>query len=228
MHLSRDIRRFANDPKPLRSNERPEGLEGLSQRDQERVGLANTLFAFSCRIFLLAASSGVLTTMECLFLDDQLGYKELLLKVTTFETNFQVCMFGGSRDKWTKVLASFKSIETMDARCNRQHKRAPWCCAFNDEGHQVWATSLESRYPCKMCVVLTQLVLQVAENQGLRLPAVDLARVGNNPLKTSLHSQGGAQRQPKRLQPLVPDFESVANFLLQTYLALCNLSCLNK
>ena len=55
----RDIRRFANDPKPLRSNEKPEGLEGLSQRDQERVVLANTLFAFSCRIFLLAASRDI-------------------------------------------------------------------------------------------------------------------------------------------------------------------------
>ena len=75
-------------------------------------------------------------------------------------------MFGGSRDKWTKVLASFKSIETMDARCNRQHQHAPWGFAFNDEGHQVWATSLESRYPRKMCVVLTQLVLPVAEKPG--------------------------------------------------------------
>ena len=59
---ARDIRRFANDSRPLRSNKRPEGLEGLSQRDQ--VDLANILFAFSCRIFLLAASRGVWATME--------------------------------------------------------------------------------------------------------------------------------------------------------------------
>ena len=65
------------------------------------------------------------------------------------------------------------------------------------------------------CVVLTQLVLQVAENQGLHLPSVDLAGVENNPLMTSLRSQGGAQRQPKRLPLLVPDFESVANFLCE-------------
>ena len=38
---ARDIRHLANDPKPLRSHERPEGLEGLSQRDRERVDLAN-------------------------------------------------------------------------------------------------------------------------------------------------------------------------------------------
>ena len=73
-----------------------------------------------------------------------------------------------------------------------------------------------------MCVVLTQLVLQVAGSQGLHLPAVDLARVENYPLKTSLHSQGGAQRHPKRLPPLVPDFESVANFLCED---VTNLPC---
>ena len=215
---ARDIRRFANDPKPLRSNEKPEGLEGLSQRDQERVALANTLFAFSCRIFLLAASRGILTTME----NPSNSYfwltcwvKELLLKVTTFETNFQVCMFGGSRDKWTKTLATFKEIETMNVRCNRQHTHAAWGFAFNDEGQQVWATSLESRYPRKMCVVLTQLVLQIAEKQELQLPATDLTIVDSNPLKTALHSQVGAQRQPKRLPPLVPDFSSVATFLCE-------------
>ena len=141
--------------------------------------------------------------------------KELLLKVITFETNFQVCMFGGSRDKWTKILATFKEIETMNVRCNRQHTHAAWGFAFNDEGQHVWAISLESRYPRKMCVVLTQLVLQIAEKQELQLPATDLTSVDSNPLKTALHSQVGAQRQPNRLPPLVPDFSSVATFLCE-------------
>ena len=79
----------------------------------------------------------------------------------------------------------------------------------------MWATSMESRYPRKLCVVLTQLVLQVAENHQLHLPAVDLSDVQDNPLKTSQHSQIGALRQPKRLPPLVPDFASVATFLCE-------------
>ena len=124
-------------------------------------------------------------------------------------------MYGGSRGKWTKILANFKSIEAMDVRCNRAHQHAPWGFAVNDEGQQVWATSLESRYPRKLCVVLTQLVLQVAEQHQLHLPAVDLTDDQDNPLKTSLHSQIGAHRQPKRLPPLVPDFASVATFLCE-------------
>ena len=183
------------------------------------------LFAFSCQIFLLAASRGVLTTME----NPSNAYfwmtcwvRDLLLKVTTFETNFQVCMFGGSRDKWTKILASFKTIETLDARCNRQHKHAPWGFAFNDEGHQVWATSLESRFPCKMCRFDPTRLASCRKPGASPIPSVDLAGVENNPLMTSLRSQGGAQRQPKRLPLLVPDFESVANFLCED---VTNLPC---
>ena len=166
----------------------------------------------------MAASLGVLATME----NPSNSYfwltcwvKSLQQQATTYQTDFQVCMYGGSRDKWTKILANFKTIEAMDVRCNRAHQHAPWGFAINEEGQQVWATSLESRYPRKLCVVLTQLVLQVAENHQLHLPAVDLSDVQDNPLKTSQHSQIGALRQPKRLPPLVPDFASVATFLCE-------------
>ena len=215
---ARNIRRFHNDPKPLRSDSMPEGLDDLSKADQERVSLANALFAFSCHIFILATSKGVLTTME----NPSNSYfwltrwvKELMSQIHTYQTNFQVCMYGGSRDKWTKILANFQEIEAMDVKCDRQHKHAPWGFAFNEEGKQVWATSLESRYTRKMCVVLTSLVLQVASRQNLTLRATDLCDVQSNPLQTALHSQLGAQKQPKpsKMPPLVPDFSSVATFL---------------
>ena len=32
--------------------------------------------------------------------------KELQSQIETFQTDFQVCMYGGSRDKWTKILAN--------------------------------------------------------------------------------------------------------------------------
>ena len=217
---ARDIRRFHNDPQPLRSDLQPEGLDGLNDRDKERVSLANILFAFSCRVFLLAASLGVMVTME----NPSNSYfwltkwvKDLQQQIVTFETDFQVCMYGGSRDKWTKILANFGTIKSMDIKCNRQHEHAAWGFAFDEEGKQVWATSLESRYPRKLCVVLTSLVLQVAASKHLEMRAQDLHDVQNNPLQTSLHSQVGAFRQPKpsRMPPLVPDFSSVAVFLCE-------------
>lgn len=48
---ARNIRRFHNGPKPLRSDSHPHGLPGLSQRDQTRVDIANDLFSYACKIF---------------------------------------------------------------------------------------------------------------------------------------------------------------------------------
>ena len=61
---AREIRRFPNDPPPMRSNDFSHGLPGLSENDQFRVELANSLFEFACQVFLLATSLGVLATME--------------------------------------------------------------------------------------------------------------------------------------------------------------------
>ena len=208
----------ARDPKPLRSDDAPEGLDGLDERDKQRVDLANSLFAFACRIFWIAASKGVLVTMENpsnSFFWLTRWVVKLLSQVRTFETNFQVCMYGGSRDKWTKILSNFEEITAMDIKCNRLHQHAAGGFAFDEEGKQVWATSLESRYTVKLCVVLTSLVLQVATSNHLQLRATDLTDVQSNPLQTALHSQVGAERQPKpsRMPPLVPNFSSVATFV---------------
>ena len=61
---ARDIRRFEGDPQPLRSNTEPEGLSNLQAKDAERVKIANQLFAYSCKLFHLACSLGILVTME--------------------------------------------------------------------------------------------------------------------------------------------------------------------
>ena len=61
---AREIRRFDNYPKPMRSSEFPHGLPWLEEDDKLRVELANSLFQFACEIFLLAASLGVFATKE--------------------------------------------------------------------------------------------------------------------------------------------------------------------
>ena len=61
---AREIRRFDGDPKPLRSNDFPQGLPDLGAEDNFRVELANLLFEYACGIFLTAAAMGVLVTLE--------------------------------------------------------------------------------------------------------------------------------------------------------------------
>ena len=96
----------------------------------------------------------------------------------------------------------------------KTHSHAPWGFATDSEGRRVRATSLESQYPKKMCVVLSSIVLQVAADRGLKLKAMDLSEA-QNPLMSAVSAQMGSDVQPKpsKIPPIVPDFSSVAVFL---------------
>eukprot|EP00435_Cladocopium_sp_Y103_P038332 s3870_g10.t1 len=223
---AREIRRFVGDPKPMRSNEFPHGLPGLSEDDQFRVELANSLFQFACECFALAASLGVLVTLE----NPRNSYFWLacwllavMRKIPVFFGDFQVCMLGGNRDKWTRIMASFPAIESLNIRCDHSHTHQPWGFAKDPEGKRVWATSLESEYPKKMCVAMVNVVLQFAEAHGLQLRAQSLD-ADTNPLVASKRAQISAGNQPKpyRLPPVVPEFTSVAVFLAN---ALSDIPC---
>ena len=102
----------------------------------------------------------------------------------------------------------------MNVACDKSHTHAPWGFAIDESGRHVWATSLESQYPKKMCVILTSIVLQIAERRGLRLKALDLASQLENPLATATSAQTGSKLQPRpsKIPPVVPDFSSVAVF----------------
>ena len=217
---ARDIRRFEGDPVPLRSNLYPEGLPDLLPADRTRVDLANLLFQYACEIFLRATELGVLATMEnpknsyfwitCWLLD-------LLKAVPAFFGDFQVCMLGGNRDKWTRIMANFQAIESLNIRCDRTHAHQPWGFAQDAEGRRVWATSLESQYPTKMCVTLVDLVLQFAAGCNLKLRASSLDE-DTNPFNINRRAMisAGQQPRPTKLPPLVSDFCSVAVFLAES------------
>jgi hypothetical protein len=142
-------------------------------------------------------------------------FGSLVLQVEVFVADFQVCMLGGSRDKWTRIIANFPTINVLNIKCDRSHTHLPWGFAKDDTGQQVWATSLESQYPRKLCVALVNVVLQFAAQHGLQLRAQSLLD-DTNPLLTMQHAQIGAQQQPKKVLPVVPDFASVAVFLVKS------------
>ena len=217
---ARDIRRFDGDPLPLRSNDYPEGLPDLGENDMTRVQIANLLFQYACEIFLAATSLGVLVTMEnpknsyfwltCWLL-------HILKEIPVFFGDFQVCMLGGSRDKWTRVMANFPAIESLNIRCDHTHEHQTWGFAKDAEGKRVWATSLESQYPTKMCIALVNLVLQFAAEHSLTLRALSFQE-DTNPLNANRRAMvsAGQQPRPSRLPPVVSDFCSVAVFLATT------------
>ena len=214
---AREIRRFKGDPQPLRSSEFPEGLPSLSDRDQVRVDLANRLFDYACHLFSRACALGILVTMENprnSYFWETVWVRVLMCTWPLFHGDFQACMLGSGRDKWTRVLGNAPFVEALHIPCNKQHSHLPWGFTLTADGKQVWATSVESEYPKKFCVALVNLVLQFAAERGLTLKPLALEEAADHPLKQAQLMQiaAGKQPRPSRVPPVVPDFSSVAVF----------------
>ena len=90
-------------PKPLRSDEFPDGIPNLTQQDKERLDLANKVYAAACRLQLLCHQLGVHWSVE------QPARSIFWLTsfwATVLEVTFRSCMFGGMRPK----KASLKQV----------------------------------------------------------------------------------------------------------------------
>lgn len=107
---ARDIQVLATDPKPLRSCEHPDGLPSLSGSDLRRVTLANKLYEFACALFEKATLRGILVTLEnhrnSHFWSTS-WFIALWRRVELHCCDFQACMLGGTRAKWTRLVANF-------------------------------------------------------------------------------------------------------------------------
>ena len=204
-----------NQPRPLRSNEAPDGLPNLSPSERKRVELANILYDWSCSAFLLCVKAGILATLEnpnsSLFWLTSF-YKRLLESFTPYSGIFQACMYGSSRPKWTPFIASFQEIQRLSVSCDDNHQHAAWGKTFHPEtGLQVWATSLEARYPQKLCVAVVHVVLQVLHSQGIQLLPESLSAIADSPMHRSQLMSIAINKQPTsgKIPPLIPDFSRV-------------------
>ena len=62
---AREIRRASGpDPRPLRTDNKPDGLDNLQGQDKKRVLMANRLYALTAKILLRATEMGIPVTIE--------------------------------------------------------------------------------------------------------------------------------------------------------------------
>lgn len=206
---AREIRVHWSDPRPLRSNEFPHGLPSLSGNDKQRVLIANDLFEYTCKLFKKAVQAGILATVEnpknsYFWVTD--WFLHLMKTCRLFVADFHVCMLGGTRNKWTRIVANFQEIQQLSIECDKSHDHEPWRFAQDSDGKRVWATSLESAYPRKMCIALVQSVLQVAHSFGLILQPQSMRDIHLHPLLKAQAAQVSSGLQPRRkVPPLVPE-----------------------
>ncbi len=138
----------APDPQPLRSVDHPEGLPGLSEFDQMKVGKANILASFCADLAKFCLDKEIGFTIENprnSYLWQLQSMKPLVRHQQTRTTPFQACMWGSRRDKWTSILSNMKEMETLHRVCDGKHEHLPW----GTQWKQGWcfATAEECEYP---------------------------------------------------------------------------------
>ena len=218
-------------PRALRSDQFPMGLPTLNAAEKHRVDLANSMYWETCKLFSYCASLGILVTLEnpsrSLFWLTE-PFLQLLDAFDIFFSNTQMCMMGGSRPKWTKLAASFSAISEMDVECDNSHSHLPWGKTLDDEGNEVFATSLEAQYPRKFCHALVQCVVRQLQRQGMQVLPDSLFDVRNERVFEMQTARISAQQQSRRskLPPLISDVASVAVFYVQQPSDVpCSLQC---
>ena len=76
-----------------------------------------------------------------------------------FSTIFQACMYGGRRDKRTKLLATWGPAKNFCKMCDKSHTHLPW-------GVLLGARSEECEYPAGMCKEVARLLSSFAADLG--------------------------------------------------------------
>ena len=196
------------DPRPLRSDEHPDGVSGLPAVDWERVRIANILYKFVASAVIELSRRKIRWTIEnpqnslmwsTSWMQDVLGQ----LGDAVQEVHFQMCMHGGQRDKKTTLwYGGFMSLQSLGLTCDKSHAHLPW--ALTKVEHEMYATAQERCYPKLLC---QRLANEVRKDIGKAMPKTALS-VDSNKIAT--------ERQPRRgLQELVPEFKRIERCFVQ-------------
>jgi len=152
---SREIRRrFGPDPKPLRSDEFPDGLPSLTGKGKERVEAANALYKFTADAVLKLHHLGISWFVENpsnSLMWKTLWFKSLLTLLAggCSWMNTQMCMHGGDRDKKSSLLHGGElCLMKMAVMCDKNHAHKPWGSLPGGGG---FATAAERNYPLVFC-----------------------------------------------------------------------------
>ena len=119
----------APNPQPLRSDDYPLGLPDLEFLDQKKVDAANAIYELCYRVMLLCKSKAILVSCENplrSYMWSIAPWAQLLLDDFFESVEFQNCMFGGTRDKWSRWLCTRSFFTHLALRCDGNNSHLPW------------------------------------------------------------------------------------------------------
>ena len=215
-------RERAPGPPPLRSDAFPDGLPGLSEQNKARVIAANNSYIAMLTLAKFAISLNISISIEnpknslfwkCSFV------REFLDSLPQFHIcEFQHCMHGGKRDKFTHWLScnprelERDMFEALHLLCDRQHQHASWSPYIDETGKQVFPTASEAAYPDLLCHRIACILKEEASKHNFHFPN-DLAEQLQTHPNAAKRQIFTTQPRGKRLRPLVSEFQAYRSVL---------------
>ena len=201
------------EPRPLRSDNFPDGFSWLSGSDKLRTEAANILYESTA---LIAQTAIALQIAICI----ENPSNSLMWQTTPFQKLFQQfpdlrfihfhnCAHGGTRDKKTCFVTNVDWFDSLAFFCNKQHAHAPWTPTVTN-GRVSFPTHTEAAYPEILCDRIASLVEAEMLRQGA-IEVEDLQQQVKHQSKSTNRVVIGALPRGKQVKPLVSEFGDYLN-----------------
>ena len=165
--------RAMHGPIPLRSQQFPEGLPGLTGKNRARVSAANRFYDFVSTVILQALRLQLIIVVE--------NPRSSLFRMTRFwksvakhfkYTAHQACSYGGDRPKWTVLASNHQVFQNVNLSCpgvSASHPHKPWGLVHTQHGMH-FSTSEETAYPRALARIIARCFAQVLQEHGWKPP----------------------------------------------------------
>ena len=203
--LKRKFGSKRNGPRPLRTDQFPNGIQNLSPSELSRVSLANQLYHLTAKLVKWAVEFG------CIFVVENPQFS--LFWATTFWTEvahlamysiFHSCQYGGLRKKKTVLAFNADEFLAVSAMCPGQssrHKHARWGLNATNG----FATADETAYPMGLARLIAVVFTRVLLRCGIAPLADTLEQLQPCSLQAfqKIRASVGQQARSSRIPPLV-------------------------
>lgn len=193
---------------PLRSDEHPLGLQGLTNLDAIRVGAANRLYALTLLIACILHIRGASLSIEnprgshfwtvLAFFAKLHPWMDKILK--ELETNdFQACMYGGKRDKWTSFKGTASLYSSICKVCDGSHTHESWKPRASGSS-VIFPTASEAEYPMELCRTMMSCLEVWLQQRGAKFSLPQLTE------DTTISARQLRQFGKRQLPPLLSEY----------------------
>ena len=151
-------------PRPLRCKRWPMGKPNLQPWEQARVDTANRIYEAVAKVITECTRLGVTYTIENptgSYMWDYPHIRNAIEETGAIKIDFQACMWGSKRDKWTRFVTNSDDFRALEKKCDKSHEHAPWGRVWDPKAkRRTWATEPECEYTPELCKKIEEISLK--------------------------------------------------------------------